>query len=79
MKDNLAAANAIRQHNFTKKVLYFPVSRQKSAAPEEVDGVLMSDIPEAYRDLAEDLGMDAFLKLARLCSGSTCISPSGNP
>ena len=26
MKDNLAAANAIRQHNFTKKVLYFPLN-----------------------------------------------------
>lgn len=75
MKDNLAAANAIRQHNFTKKVLYFPVSWQKSAAPEEVDGVLMSDIPEAYRDLAEDLGMDAFLRLARLCSGQYLYIP----
>ena len=79
MKDNLATANAIRQHNFTKKVLYFPVSWQKSATLEEVDGVPMSDIPEAYRDLAEDLGMDAFLNLRACAVDNTCISLSGNP
>jgi len=28
--------------------------------------ILLGDVPEAYRDLAEDLGMDAFLKLVRL-------------
>lgn len=37
--------------------------------------VPMSDIPEAYRDLAEDLGMDAFLKLVRLCSGQYLYIP----
>ena len=37
--------------------------------------ILLGDVPEAYRDLAEDLGMDAFLKLVRLCSGQYLYIP----
>lgn len=75
MKSNLAAANAIRQHNFTEKVLYFPVSWQKPASLEEVDGVPVTDIPEEYRDIAEVLGMDAFFKLLHLCGGQNLYIP----
>lgn len=37
--------------------------------------IRIEDIPEEYRDIAENLGMDSFLKLIRLCGGQTLYVP----
>lgn len=37
--------------------------------------IRIEDIPEEYRDIAETLGMDSFLKLIRLCGGQTLYVP----
>lgn len=37
--------------------------------------IRIEDIPEEYRDIVENLGMDSFLKLARLCGGQNLYVP----
>lgn len=37
--------------------------------------IRLSDVPEEYRDIAEILGMDAFLKLTALCGGQNLYIP----
>lgn len=37
--------------------------------------IRIEDIPEEYRDIVENLGMDSFLKLTRLCGGQTLYVP----
>ena len=35
----------------------------------------MSDIPEEYRDIAEAIGMEAFIQLTLLCGGQSLYIP----
>lgn len=35
----------------------------------------ITDIPEEYRDIAEELGMEAFMRLSRLCGGQCLYIP----
>ena len=37
--------------------------------------IRIEDIPEKYRDIVENLGMDSFLKLTRLCGGQNLYVP----
>ena len=37
--------------------------------------IRMTDIPEEYRDIAEAIGMDAFVRLTLLCGGQTLYIP----
>lgn len=37
--------------------------------------IRMEDIPEEYRDIAEDLGLPVFLRLAALCGGQDLYIP----
>lgn len=37
--------------------------------------IRIEDIPEEYRDIVENLGMDSFLKLTRLCGGQNLYVP----
>ena len=37
--------------------------------------VPMSDIPEEYRDIAEAIGMEAFIQLTLLCGGQSLYIP----
>lgn len=37
--------------------------------------IRIEEIPEEYRDIAETLGMDSFLKLIRLCGGQILYLP----
>lgn len=37
--------------------------------------IRIEDIPEEYRDIVENLGMDSFLKLTRLCGGQSLYVP----
>lgn len=37
--------------------------------------IRIEDIPEEYRDIVENLGMDSFLKLIRLCGGQSLYVP----
>lgn len=38
-------------------------------------GVTIEDIPEEYRDIAETVGLDAYLKLSVLCGGQNLYIP----
>lgn len=78
MRSNLAAANMIRQHNCAEKVLYFPVSWQRPASQQESSGISMEDIPEEYRDIAEVIGLNAFVQLSYLCGGQNLYVPMLN-
>ena len=37
--------------------------------------IRLEDIPEEYRDIAEDLGLQVFLRLAALCGGQDLYIP----
>ena len=37
--------------------------------------IRIEDIPKEYRDIVENLGMDSFLKLTRLCGGQNLYVP----
>ena len=37
--------------------------------------IRLEDIPEEYRDIAEDLGLPVFLRLAALCGGQDLYVP----
>ena len=37
--------------------------------------ILPEDIPEEYQDILDTLGMDAFLRLIRLCGGQSVYLP----
>ena len=37
--------------------------------------IRLEDIPEEYRDIAEDLGLKVFLRLAALCGGQDLYVP----
>ena len=37
--------------------------------------VLLEDIPEEYRDIAEIIGLETFLELSALCGGQTLYIP----
>ena len=37
--------------------------------------VRLEDIPEEYRDIAGELGLEVFLRLARLCGGQSLYVP----
>lgn len=37
--------------------------------------ILMEDVPEDFRDVADELGMEAFLKLVALCGGQDLYIP----
>ena len=41
----------------------------------ELRAIRMEDIPPEHRDLAEELGMDSYLKLLRLCGGQSLYVP----
>ena len=38
-------------------------------------GVTLEDIPEEYRDIAEAVGLEAYLKLSVLCGGQNLYIP----
>lgn len=40
-----------------------------------MSNIRIEDIPEEYRDIVENLGMDSFLKLTRLCGGQSLYVP----
>lgn len=41
----------------------------------ELRAIRMEDIPPEQRDLAEELGMDSYIKLVRLCGGQNLYVP----
>lgn len=44
---------------------------------KELRAIRAEDVPEAYQDIVEALGLEVFLTLTDLCGDSTCTSPSG--
>lgn len=40
-----------------------------------MSNIRIEDIPAEYRDIVENLGMDNFLKLTRLCGGQNLYIP----
>ena len=40
-----------------------------------MDKIRVEDIPEEYRDIVDDLGLENFLKLCRLCGGQDLYVP----
>lgn len=51
------------------------MSNPTTLHPAQLRAVRLSDIPEEYRDIAEVLGLDAFLTLVRLCGGQSLYIP----
>lgn len=46
-----------------------------NAAANTAYSILLRDIPEEYRDLAEVLGVETFLRLVSLCGGQDLYIP----
>lgn len=40
-----------------------------------MDKIRVEDIPEEYRDIVDDFGLENFLKLCRLCGGQDLYVP----
>lgn len=58
-------------------IVYFPLT-YTSRSPtnfNQLRQVRLEDIPEEYHDIADELGMDTFLRLAYLCSGQCLYIP----
>lgn len=80
MNSNLAEVNA--PHSVCpSKICYFPVSWAQKE-PDKVTTnsadlrtIRLEDIPYEYRDIVEVIGMDAFIKLTKLCGGQSLYIP----
>lgn len=47
----------------------------KQISPDALRTIRLTDIPEEYQDIAEFIGMEAFLRLTLLCGGQNLYIP----